>query len=493
MSQKKTLLTSYISGITDTSGERYVTIFSYLWPELITAFIVSSLLSIVNSIFIGHLHSTELFVAQGVATNFLNFIQKVAEGLSIGTVILCGQYNGAEDPKNAGRAATNSLWLAAAAGALIATTIFFGAQAIYTFYGVNQQILQTGIPFLRLRSGATFLSFIFFALIGFFRSLKNTKVPMICFIIGSTTFIIVDYICIFGAFGVRPMGLMGSAYASIAQYTIMIATACYYLVRSKISTIYQLSWKPHIQIQEINRLVQLSWPVMVDKATMAFTKIWMLRLFTKIGTPFAASYSAIQEMEMLAFIPAIAASQVITFLVSNDYGAQQWTNIKVNIKKTLFLASCMVFGILVFFSFKPEFFFNLFDTVGTFSFIASAAFPMVSVFVVFDIFQLILAGALRGAANVKTVMATRLAVCTLFLFPASYICASLPFQNLLLKFILIYGIAYVSDGIMGIIYILRFRSNTWKSSAKMKNIKGTYVTHYRNRDSASGKTRQPQA
>lgn len=493
MDKKKSFLASYISGITDTAGERYITIFNYLWPELITAFIVSSLLGLVNSIFIGHLHSTELFVAQGIATNFLNFIQKIAEGLSIGAIILCGQYNGAQKTKSVGQAATNALWTALLVGGGISLAILWGARPIYNFYGVSQAIIDQGAPLLQLRTLATFLSFIYFSLIGLFRAIKNTRIPMVCFAIGSIFFIIADYAFIFGRLGAPKLGLLGAAIAAILQYSSMIAVALFFLVKKNFFQKYNFSLMPKINRQEITKIIHLSWPIMIDKATMAFTKIWMLRLFAQLGTPFAASYSAIQEMEMLAFIPAIAGAQVITFLVSNDYGAQQWSSIKVNIKKTMFMAAVMVSGILLFFSLQPELFFRLFDRTGSFIFIAAAAFPMVSVFVIFDVFQLILAGALRGAANVKTVMATRLIVCTLFLFPASYICASLPLYNPLLKFIALYGTAYLSYGITGLLYIFWFRSERWKPRNQMKNIKGTYVTHYQKRDSAPSSTRQPQA
>ena len=493
MKKKESFIASYVSGITDTAGERYITIFNYFWPELITAFIVSSLLGLVNSIFIGHLRSTELFVAQGVATNFLNFVQKIAEGLSIGAVILCGQHNGAQENAQVGRAATNALWTALVIGGAISLAILGFASTIYSFYGVSQSIIDQGAPLLKLRTCATFLSFVYFALVGLFRGVKNTRVPMICFALGSVVFIVADYAFIFGKLGAPQLGLLGAAVAAILQYSTMIAAAMYFMIKNRYITTYQITLLPRIDLNAINRILQLSWPVMVDKATMAFTKIWMLRLFARLGTPFAASYSAIQEMEMLAFIPAIAGAQVVTFLVSNDYGARNWRGIKVNIKKTMLMSSVLVSGILLFFSWYPELFFQLFDKTGSFIFIAAAAFPMVSVFVIFDTFQLILAGALRGAANVKTVMVTRLAVCTLFLFPASYICASMSFNNPLLQFIMMYGIAYLSDGIMGLVYILWFRSDRWKSRAEMKNIKGTYVTHYRKRDSAPGATRQPQA
>lgn len=125
---------------------------------------------------------------------------------------------------------------------------------------------------------------------------------------------------------------------------------------------------------------------------------------------------------------------------------------------TMFCVLC----ILVIFSIKPEFFIGIFDKKGEFTYLAARAFPILSVLAFFDALQVILSGALRGAANVKTVMMVRLIVCGGIFVPVSYMLSSLSVEDLVLKFLLIYGSFYVCNGIMSIIYINRFRSDEWK-------------------------------
>ena len=143
-------------------------------------------------------------------------------------------------------------------------------------------------------------------------------------------------------------------------------------------------------------------------------------MINSMGTCSTASFCAIKDLERFAFLPAIALAQVITFLVSNDHGIHNWAGIKSNIKKVTFLASIMVFLILALFPPILKILMKIFDKRGDFTQLTVQIFPFLSVLVFFDLIQLILSGALRGAGDVKVVMWTRLAVCIGYFGPVSY-------------------------------------------------------------------------
>lgn len=93
---------------------------------------------------------------------------------------------------------------------------------------------------------------------------------------------------------------------------------------------------------------------------------------------------------------------------------------------------------------------------------------MLSLLSFFDILQVILSGALRGAGDVKTVMYVRLAVCLGFFMPSSYVLSHIAIENQVLKFVLIYSAFYIGTALMSFVYINRFRGNDWK----VKIVKG---------------------
>ena len=254
-----------MSGITDGStGEGYSNIIKYFLPEFVTATIFLFCSSVIDGYFIGQLQSTSLLATQGVTSTLLHFIIKVAEGLLVGTVVMCGQYNGIQDYKTVGKSLANAFWLTVIFGGIVASFLYFGAYWIYAWYGVPQKMIYLGIPLLRLKALGIFLMCIVFAFIGFLRGVKNTRVPMLIFILGGIVFVIFDYILVFGKFGFPALELRGSAIASIVQYSFMLVAALLYVLLDSENQKYCISLFTKLSLPVIKDLLFVSWPVMVD-------------------------------------------------------------------------------------------------------------------------------------------------------------------------------------------------------------------------------------
>jgi putative MATE family efflux protein len=462
--EKKKLIKSYVSGIIDQKhGENYTTILRYFLPEFVTSLILYAIIPLVDARWISNLQSTTLFATVGVTNTLLHFLIKTAEGFSVGTVILTGQFNGIQDYKEVGKSLASAFWVTVLVGGMISGILYFGAYWIYALYGVPEKMIAIGIPFLRLKAAGIFCMFVFFAFIGFLRGIKKPRIAMQIFLIGGIIFLFFDYALIYGKWGFPALGLRGSAWASVIQYITMLATALLYIIFDPVNRKYSINLFTHLASwQRITDLFRLSIPVVADKALFALAYIWLGYLINPMGKYAIASYNVIKDLERFAIQPAAAFAQVITFLVSNAYGQQDWKGIKTNIKKVVFLSSIFVFSILAIISIKPHLFINLFDPKNKFTGFAAAIFPLLSVLVFFDLLQLILSGALRGAANVKIVMLARFFVFTCYYLPVSYLLTRLPIENQMVKFLLVYGSFYLGSGLMSLVYIYRFRGEAWK-------------------------------
>lgn len=466
VAMKKNLMQSYIDGVKDAvHGESYPQIIRYFLPEFVTNLIIYSLPIFLDAYFVSNLHSTPMYSVLGATNNMIHWVIKVAEALSVGTIIMTGIYNGKSDFKAVGRVLRDAFWTTIMIGLLFTAMLYFGAQHLYAWY-LPKELVSLGVPFLRLKALSVLFMFIFFAFVGFLRGIKNSRATMKIFIFGSFIFLILDYGLIFGAFGLPEMGLHGSAVASIIQYVLMSVVVIGYVLLNKKNRKYGLSlFSIFHQPHEIKRLLQVSWPVILDKSTMALAYIWLLRMMKPLGENAIATFCVVKDMERFAFLPAIACAQIITFLVSNDFGIQNWQSIKSNIKKVILLASMLVFSLLLIMSLCPKFFIQFFDKQGDFIDMAASVFPLLSMLVFFDVLQIILSGALRGSGNVKIVLGARLLICFGYFVPVSYIISQwLPITNMSLKFILIYGAFYTGNALMSLVYVHAFRSGYWKQT-----------------------------
>jgi MATE family multidrug resistance protein len=440
-----------------TAGQSYGAILRYFWPEFVTALILYSLPYFIDCYFIAHLKSTEIYTISGVVNNVLNLFVKIAEGLSIGTVALAGYYNGLQKHKDVGKSFVDALWVSVFIGGMISFMIYVGGFWIYKFFNFTDATIQLGLPFLKIRAISMFLMFVFFACIGFFRSIKNTFVPMVLFALGSFIFIACDYCLIFGKFGFPEMGLYGSAVAYLIQYVVMLVGALSYIFYYRLHTTYSIRILSGVSsFEQVFKLLAISLPIVIDKAIMAWAYIWLSKVLSCMGQYALANFAVIKLMECMVFLPATAFSQVITFLVSNDIGNERWADIRANIVKVLLLASIMVAVLVTIVSIYPSQIVQMIDRNKEFAGLAQAVFPWLSVLIFFDLLQLILSGALRGASDVQTVMLTRLTVICFYFVPTSYIISRLPIASDSLKFFLIYGSFFVGNALMSIVYIKKF-------------------------------------
>ncbi len=444
-------------------GLSYVRILRYFYPECITALIIYFLPYCIDCYFICNLKSTNLYAISGIVDNFLTMFLKAAEGLSIGTVIVAGYHNGLKEYRKAGEAFVDAFWTVICVGALVSITLYSAVSLVCKFNNFSPDMIEQGSPYLQAKSVSIFFMFIYFALVGFLRAIKNTFVPMVVFALGSVVFVCVDYLLIFGVCGFPEMCLMGSAVASLAQYLFMSIIMLVYVMYSKSHEQYRLSFlTKNISLCRIKLLLWVSIPVVIDKVSIAFAYAWLGSCMSHLGATAGAAFSSIKLMERFAFLPAIAFAQIITFLVSNDVGGGRWKDIHANIYRVLIMAMFMVGIILMIGSMWPYIFVSMFDRNGEFGYLVATIFPVLSVLILIDLLQLILSAALRGAGDVQTVMITRVCVIGGFFIPSTYLISLFDFSQLVTKMMVTYGAFLLGNGLMSIVYVWRLRHNHWK-------------------------------
>lgn len=447
----------------DRFGVSYGRIWRYFYPEFITALIIYFLPQFIDCYFICNLKSTELYAISGIVENFLGMFTKCAEGLLIGTVIISGYFNGLHEYKKAGQAFVDAFWITIGVSFCVSLALYFGVFLFYRFNNFSSGMIAIGVPYLQMKAIGVFFLFFYFSLVGFFRAVKNTFTPMVIFAIGSLTFVLCDYLLIFGKCGFPQLGLLGSAVAYLIQYVLMSCLMLSYILYVQEYKKYAISLAPRpLDKERIKRFFLVSYPVVLDKMSIAFAYVWLGACMSKLGSTAGASFSMIKLMERIAFVPAIAFSQIITFLVSNDLGRGQWDDIHANIKKVALLSSVMVGTILLFGSLWPQGIVKFYGCNREICSLVSAIFPSLSILVMFDLLQLILSGALRGAGDVQTVMVTRLSVILGYFIPMTFIIDLLPLHTLASKMLTTYAVFLIGNGLMTIVYIFRLKQAHWK-------------------------------
>jgi MATE family multidrug resistance protein len=445
-------------------GDSLKSIFFYWWPEVISAAILTTLPLIIDSLIVASSQSLSTFGALGVTSNILALLTKLAEAVPVASIAFIGRFNGSKEFSRCGEYLYNTFWITFVLGISQFLIILFGARSIFTWLEASPKMVEIAIPFIQLKSLGIILIFSVMVFIGFMRAVKNTYMPMILYVSGVLAFIFFDYALVLGRCGFPEMGLMGSAVATIIQYSIMNILALTYIFLNKDYRKYFPSFiKSLFDKFKIGQILWLSWPIVIDKTTISLSYIWLAKMIYPMGKYATVSYNAIRNIEFFAFIPAVAAAQVITFLVSNRLGAKDPDGAISNIRKVLFLSAITFIPIIIIFSIFAPSIIGIFDPKNKYTEFAIYTFLAINVLAIFDALQVVLAGALRGAGDVQTVMWVRFGFCFGFFVPLSYLIKSMNIENTSLKFTLIYSSFFVATGLISYFYYRRLKGNLWKS------------------------------
>ncbi len=444
-------------------GDSVKDILWYWFPELISIMIIVVLPPIIDSYLISNTQNLMSYGAVAIITNVLYVLIRTAESIPVASIAIVGRLNGAQQYRKCGEELGVAFWITFTLGLTQFIIILFCAHSIYEWLNVPAEMISVGVPFLRLKSFGVLLTFTLLSFIGFMRAIKNTHMPMIINLVGIVTFIFFDYALILGKFGFPRLGLYGSAVATIIQYVITNAIAIGYILLNKEYKKYFASlffW--FFDLKRALNLINLSWPIFIDKSIFAAAFVWLSKMTADLGPHAIVTFDVVKNLERFAFLPAMAFASVITFLVSNRLGSHDPDGASSSIKKVLLLTLLTVSAVTAVLCWNAHYFIGCFDPHNQFTEFAMKTLFLVSVLSVFDYIQVILAGALRGAGDVKAVMWGRLFTCIVFFVPISYVLHLIPMERTLLKFNLIYGSYYVMMGVMSIIFLVRAKSHKWQ-------------------------------
>lgn len=445
------------------AGESNKNIFMYWLPEMISATILISLPPMIDSWIITRLGSTTLYGALGMGSNFLHILIKCAESIPVAAIAIIGRHNGAEEYEKCGEGLGDTFWTTFILGLIQFVLLYTFASSIYRWLDVPEGMIAIGTPFLQLKSLGVFFIFITLGLFGFMRAVKNTTVPMILNLLGIASFTLFDYVLVLGKCGFPKYGLMGSAFASIIQNILIIALAlAYILYNPEYKKYFSKVFFSIFDVKRALTLLNLSWPIIIDKITIASSYVWLSKMIASMGKNSIATFDVVKNCERFALLPAIASASVITFLVSNNLGSKNYIDARANIKKIFILSCLTVIPTTLILCANAPFFIGIFDPLNKITAFASIILPIISLLSFFDFPQLVLSGALRGAGDVKMVMLGRFFACAGFFVPVSYMLNKLPGISDATRFILVYGSFYITTGLMGLAFLYRIKSKKWQ-------------------------------
>ena len=385
----------------------YIEIWKIAWPLIILS-ASNTLMMIINRVFLAKNSPEEIAAAMPAGQMFFTLMAFFLITTSF-TATIVSQYYGAGDKNGCVKTAWNGFYFGAAVAALLSYLLPLGGKAIILHNGHNPMIANYELEYfigMAPCAGFTCMETAFFS---FFTGRGKTTFVAKVKILGCLLNIPLNYILIFGKFGLPPLGILGAGLAnSMANFcTMLIAGICFLLVNQ---SEYETRKHNEFDWQCIRKLLVFGTPAGLQTFIRNAAFAIVVMMIGYAGNEELAATSIALSINMLGNMPMIGlmdATSIITgqyigkrrLLVAQRICGRSW--------RILFL--WMMFASL-FYLFCPELLVSVFGSgksgVTNMDFEKVVRYVIIIlhfavVFNLLDATRFITMGSLRGAGDTK--------------------------------------------------------------------------------------------
>jgi MATE family multidrug resistance protein len=411
----------------------YTKEFSYNWKlasPVMLGMLGHTFVSFVDNIMVGQLGTAEL-AAVSLGNSFMFVAMSIGIGFSTAITPLIAEADSSNNFSKVKSTFKHGLFLCTVIGISMFLLLYFSKSILHSnFLDQPKEVVALAIPYLDLVAFSLIPLIIFQAFKQFSDGLSMTKYPMYATIIANIVNIILNYIFIFGKFGLPAYGIIGAAYGTLISRFIMVIYLWFLLANKERSKRFVTNIKILVlestMLKKITSLGAPSAMQMFFEIVIFTAAIWLSGLLGK--NPQAANQIAL-NLSSMTFMVAMGLGVAAMIRVGNQKGLLKFKELR-RIALSIFLFAVILavaFAILfLIFRFQlPKIYVdlsdvsNLNDSIEVVN-IAAKLLLIAAIFQISDSIQVVVLGALRGLQDVNIPTLITFVSYWIIGFPVSY-------------------------------------------------------------------------
>jgi putative MATE family efflux protein len=299
-----------------TSGSIPVGILSLAVPMILSMFL-HSIQSLVDMFFVGKLGPASI-AAVGMSGAVIWILVTAFMGVNIATVAMVSRAVGAGDEERASHVAGQALALTAVISAAVGVVGYLSAAHLLRFLGANTEVVELGTGYLHITFVGTFFLTGIFIISGVFQGMGDTVTPLLLGIVTTVCNVILDPILIFGWLGIPPMGVRGSALATVIARTVSLAAGLAIVMHGRLK-IRPVDTVP--DPRTMWTIVAIGVPGALQMGIRAIMNLALMTIVAKFGTITVAAYTVGMRIRMIGLFPSFGFGGAAATMVGQNLGA----------------------------------------------------------------------------------------------------------------------------------------------------------------------------
>ncbi len=357
-------------------------------------------LQLTDTAMVGHYSNTSLAASAFAGSVYAIFL---VFGMATTTFVstLVSQAYGAGQHRRCGEILRHALVINLFMAIGIAALIELGIPFLFIF-GQDLDVLTEATPYLSVIGWSSLPIFLFQVLRQYSEALNRTLPPLLITIAAIGLNALLNWMFIFGNFGMPELGLLGAGYATLVCRLLMVLGLAILIFRDPFyREFFPSRWLAGLQQKLIQNSLKIGLPAgfqgLFEVGTFAMAAVMM----GWVGVNELAAHQVALSLAATTYMFALGISFAATILVGNAYGRGRMNEAKKAGASALLLGLIVMgfFGLV--FAVGHELLPRIYSKDAEILKIASVFMIWAAVFQIFDGTQIISLGCLRGLSDLK--------------------------------------------------------------------------------------------
>lgn len=285
--------------------------------------LLQSSFGIVDQIMIGQLGSVSI-AGVGLASKFASIFSVVVSAVGAAAGIMISQYLGQKNKAEVRRSFYFNLCLGLGIAVLFSVLCNFFPGRIMGFYTKDAATKQAGGEYLMIVAG-TFLPMAGATLLSvLFRCMEKAKLPLYASMVSAAMNTGLNYILIFGKFGLSPMGAKGAAFATLisqcANFLIML-----FMMRKRRAWPEKASDSERVTGHfDWKQYGAMLFPILICEVVWSFGENVYAAIYGRMGTDASAAMTLINPVQGLLIGALCGLSQAAGIIIGKKLGEKEY-------------------------------------------------------------------------------------------------------------------------------------------------------------------------
>ena len=283
--------------------------------------------------------------AVSLGSSLFLLIYLAALGLALAITPLVGEQYAKDDSREVGSLFQNSILYCMLIG-VVATVVAVALRPFISVLGVwmsapgqsIEAVAAMALPYYDMLVWSIIPLMLFLAIKQFLEGIGNTKTAMWITLAGNALNILLNYIFIFGKWGVEAMGAEGAGLATlISRIMQMVAILGYFFLSRRLRIYREFFSRAVLKVRYLVGFLKVGYPIsfqmVMESAAFILTSILAL----SFGEVAAGSMQVAFSIANMAWMITVALGSASTILVSHIVGAEQREELRPMVNATYHL------------------------------------------------------------------------------------------------------------------------------------------------------------